>query len=563
VDRERRRRFEEYRKNEIGPVENTLLDEFADGEMDRAEFVKRASIVGLSVGATAAALEAFGHAPAAWGAREKVKAGGRLRVGIIPPPVGSLDPWTYLDQGGLETGSITGEFLVRATRTLKLIPEIAISWKPNANATVWTYKLRPGMKFQNGQPLTADDVVATYKTLTGDPKSQALSAFKGVLSPGGVVKVDSETVAFHLDAPTASFPYLTSSTTYQAIVLPANIQPGDFQKGGFATGAFTLASYTPGVGAKYNRNPGWWAGHANLDGVDVTYYTTPAAVDAALLGGQIDLIGQIQLATDRPLFGNGNVQLFTAKGSTHREICMRVDLPNPFKHWQVRQALALTLDRPAIVKTLFKGLSDLGNDSPWAPAFPSTYPLPQRNKNLRMAKQLMAAAGFRKGFSITLTTETTGEIPQLAQILKASAKAIGINLNLQILTSTAYFAGSQSGPPKGWGNTPWLNAPINITDWGGRAVPNVFLTAAFESKGIWNAPHYSNKKFDAAAKSYIGALSLKDQRKFAKIGETILLHDTPTIIPYFYYYIAAGSKKVKGYQANAQGTIYVSHTSLA
>src|SRR5690242_18061097 len=151
--------------------------------MDRAEFIKRASIVGLSAGVTATALEAFGHAPAAWGAREAPKAGGRLRIGIIPPPVGSLDPWTYLDQGGLETGSITGEFLVRATRTLKLVPEIALSWKPNANATVWTYKLRPGVKFQNGQTVTADDVVATYKTLTGDPKSQALSAFKGVLSP--------------------------------------------------------------------------------------------------------------------------------------------------------------------------------------------------------------------------------------------------------------------------------------------------------------------------------------------------------------------------------------------
>jgi peptide/nickel transport system substrate-binding protein len=189
--------------------------------------------------------------------------------------------------------------------------------------------------------------------------------------------------------------------------------------------------------------------------------------------------------------------------------------------------------------------------------------VPQRHKNIAMARQLMAAAGYHKGFGITLTTEQTGEIPQLAQILQRSVKAIGINMKLTILTSTAYFAGSQSGPPKGWGNTPWLNAPMNITDWGGRAVPNVFLTAAFESKGIWNAPHYSNKKFDKAAKSFIGAISLKDQQKYAKMGQEILLHDTPTIIPYFYYYIAAGSKKVKGYVANAQGTVYVSHVSLA
>ena len=83
-------------------------------------------------------------------------------------------------------------------------------------------------------------------------------------------------------------------------------------------------------------------------------------------------------------------------------------------------------------------------------------------------------------------------------------------MKLNILTATAYFAGTQDGPPSGWGNTPWLNAPMNITDWGHRSVPNVFLTAAFESKGIWNAAHYSNKAFDRAAKSYIGAIALKD-----------------------------------------------------
>src|SRR5262249_49754146 len=160
------------------------------------------------------------------------------------------------------------------------------------------------------------------------------------------------------------------------------------------TGAFRLSSYTPGVGAKYDRYAGWWGGHSALDGVDVTYYSDAAAVDAALLGGNIDLIGQIQLATDRPLFRNNKVQLVTAKGGTHREVCMRADAGNALKHWQVRQAIALTLDRPAIVKRLFKGLADIGNDTPWAPVYPSTAKVPQRHKDLRKAKQLMAAAGY-------------------------------------------------------------------------------------------------------------------------------------------------------------------------
>ncbi|HEV3403310.1 MAG TPA: ABC transporter substrate-binding protein [Gaiellaceae bacterium] len=561
MDRETRRRLEEYRRSEAGAVENTLLDELAAGELDRKEFLRRATLFGLSASTIAAGLTAFGNAPLAFARSAPARAGGRLRVAIIPPPTKSLDPHTYADQGGLETGGIAGEFLTRATQSLTLAPELATSWKPNANASVWVFKLRPGVKFQTGKTMNADDVVATYQRLLG-PDSGALSAFKGVLSSSGIKKVDDLTVQFSLDTPTASFPYLTSSTTYQAIILPADYKAGTFEKTPQTTGAFKLVSYSPGVGAKYDRNPTWWAGKAPLDGIDVTYYSDDAAVTAALLGGQIDLIGQIQFATGRPLFSNPNVQIFAVRGATHRQVPMRVDLHNAFADSRVRRAVALTLDRPTIVKTLFNGRADIGNDSPFAPVYPSTARVAQRHKDLRTAKQLMAAAGHRNGFSITLVTETTGEIPQLAQIIQHSVKAIGIKMTLNILTATAYFAGSQSGGPGGLGTTPWLNAPMNITDWGHRAVPNVLLNSALETGGVWNAAHYSNRRYDALVKSYEGAIALTDQRKYAKQIETILLHDTPVIFPYFYNYLAAGSTKVKGYQADALGQVYLSKTSL-
>lgn len=564
MDRESRRRFEEYRAGEAGPVENTLIDELLDGELDRSEFLQRATMLGLSASAVGLALRAFGQSPLAYAAPEAVRVGGRLKVGIIPPPVSSLDPHTYKDTGGLQTGSIAGEFLTRATQSLTLLPELALSWKPNADATIWTYKLRPNVKFQNGKTFDADDVVATYNRLV-DPNSgsQALSAFKGVLSPGGIRKIDALTVEFRLDGPTASFPYLTSSTTYQAILLPADYKLGTFEKTPQTTGAFRLVSYTPGVGAKYDRFPGWWGGTAPLDGVDVTYYTDDAATTAALLGGQVNLISQINFATGRPLFGSSNVQIFNARGATHRQVPMRVDLKNPLKDFRVRQAIALTLDRPAIVKTLFSRFADVGNDSPFAPVYPSAVRLPQRKKDIRKARALMAAAGFRRGFAIKLTTDQTGEIPQLAQIIQRSVRAIGIKMELEIITATAYFAGSQEGPPSGWGTTPWLNTPMNITDWGHRAVPNVYLTAALQTKGIWNAAHYSSARFDRASKAYIGAIALKDQRKYARQMEQILLHDTPVIFPYFYNYLGAGTKNVKGYSADAQGSVYLSKTSLA
>jgi peptide/nickel transport system substrate-binding protein len=564
MDRESMMRIEQYRRTEAGPLEGTLVDEFVDGEMDRSTFIRRASVLGLSMSLIGAALDAFGHAPLAEAAVGAGSAGGRLRLGVVPPPVTGLDPHTYKDTGGLVTGGIAGEFLLRATQSLALLPELATSWKPNGNASVWTFKLRPNIKFQNGQAFGADDVVATYDRLTAsDTGSQALSAFKGVLSPGGTKKVDNLTIEFHLDAPTANFPYLASSTTYQGILLPANYKLGTFEKTPQTTGAFKLTAYTPGVSAKYERNPGWWGGTAPLDGIDLTYYSDDSAIISALLGGQIDLINQINFVTGRALFNNSNVQIFNARGATHRQVAMRVDAKNQLKDFRVRQAIALSLDRPGIVKTLFNNLADPGNDSNFAPVYPSTdKSVPQRHKDLKLAKTLLQQAGFPRGFKITLTTEKTGEIPQLAQIIQRSVKQLGIDMKLNIETATAYFAGTQDGPPLGWGNTPWLNAPMNITDWGHRAVPNVVLTAAFRSKGIWNAAHYSNKKLDAAMTRFLGAIALKDQRRYEKQMQLILLHDTPVIVPYFYNFLAAGSKKVKGYKADAQGTVFLSHTSL-
>ena len=189
---------------------------------------------------------------------------------------------------------------------------------------------------------------------------------------------------FTLDAPTASFPYLTSSTTYQAIVLPKDYKLGSFTATPQTTGAFKLTSYTPGVGAKYDRNTTWWGGQAALDGVDVTYYADEAAMIAGLLGGQIDLCNQVQFATGRAVFNNSKVQIFSTRGATHREICLRVNLKNPIKSNLVRQAMALTLDRPSIVKKLFNGFADIGNDSPFAPVYPSTNKrVPQRTRTSR------------------------------------------------------------------------------------------------------------------------------------------------------------------------------------
>src|SRR3979490_3175798 len=110
MDRDTRDLLNEYRMNDAGPIENSLIDDFFAGEIDRGSFIRRATVVGLSAGAIGAALRAMGHTPAAYGATVLGKAGGRLRVGVIPGPTGDLEPSSFADHGRLVTGRLRRGF---------------------------------------------------------------------------------------------------------------------------------------------------------------------------------------------------------------------------------------------------------------------------------------------------------------------------------------------------------------------------------------------------------------------------------------------------------------------
>jgi ABC-type transport system substrate-binding protein len=148
----------------------------------------------------------------------------------------------------------TGEFLANSGSDLVLRPVLAESWTPNQDGSVWTFKIRQGVKFHNGATMTADDVVATIDRLA-DPKnaSNALSAFTGVLSKGGAKKIDDQTVEFHLDAPNGNFPYYLSSDNYNAIILPKDYA-GDFER---TSSAPALAGKLRQGRASFTPQRGW------------------------------------------------------------------------------------------------------------------------------------------------------------------------------------------------------------------------------------------------------------------------------------------------------------------
>jgi peptide/nickel transport system substrate-binding protein len=531
-------------------LEQHYLDELAAGRLSRREFVRRGAVIGMSGTLLSAALAACGNAnsspsSAASSAAGAATKGGTLRL-ASQTPTAAVNPLTVADLGGATMLAQTGEFLVFDTPgTGVLQPMLATSWSHNGNGSVWTFKLRPGVKFHNGQAMTADDVVYTFKQQS-DAKnaSNALSTFTGVLNPAGVVKVDDMTVAFHLEGPVGNFPYIISSDNYNLIIVPTGTNFGTWQKTFIGTGPFKLKSYTQNVGANFVANPEHWGGGPNLSATSFTFYTSQAPQLLALEGGQVDAVSAFAAQGAQGVLNNPSYQITRVRGAGHSEISMRNDVA-PFTDPRVRQAVALTLDRPSMVQGLIAGNGQIGNDSPFAPKFASTNTsVPQRAQDISKAKALLSAAGHPNGFETTLTTGQQEEAAALAQVIAESVAKIGIKMRLNVETLTAYYGKAT------YGNSDWLDATVSLVQYGDRGVPNVYLEAPLQSNGPWNAAHFKNKTYDGLVDQYVAAVDLQTQRTLAGKIETLLLQETPLMIAYFTELLAASTQHVHGLQIN-------------
>ena len=534
-----------------GEIGNHVVDEFLAGRLDRRGLLVHGARVGLVAPLLAGLL---GMAAPFRQARAQGKAGATIRVASAMPTT-AINPVTVANTGGLVMLMQTGEFLVRDMPNLVLQPCLALGWKPNDDGTVWTFALRPGVKFHDGKTMTSADVVATMDKLS-DPKngSNALSAFRGVLSKGGTKAVDDLTVEFHLDAPNGNFPYLVSSDNYNAIIVPAGYD--EFEKTFIGTGPFKLERFTPKVGASFVRNPEYWGGPVLPARTEFTFFADQQSEVLALQGKQVDVIAQVAVQGAQGLLNDPDVKLIKLRSSATREMHIRNDVPH-FADKRVRQAMAMALDRPGIVAGLFRGNADLGNDSPVAPIYPSNDPgVPQRKKDLDGAKALLAAAGVPNGFEATLTCERTQEIPDYAVLMQNACAAIGIKLTLKVEDQGAYYGSAK------FGTSDWLDSELGITSYGHRGIPNVLMNAALVSTGTWNASHFKNPAYDKLVADYVAATDLGVQRDAAGKIDRLLLDETPSIFGYFYNQLTATGADVSGVEPTAISQVFLQHATI-
>ncbi|RWP83976.1 MAG: ABC transporter substrate-binding protein [Mesorhizobium sp.] len=539
----------------LTPVENHLIDGYVDGRVSRRELLRYGSLLGLSLPVLGRVSLAAGFGVAPSMARANVQPDATIRV-ACPAPQATIDPVLAGDYGPILMFQQVGEFLCVDGPDLVLRPSLATSWKPNQDGTVWTFTLRKGVKFHSGAEMKADDVVATIDRLA-DPKnsSNALSVFKGILQKGGTKKVDDYTVEFHLDGPNGNFPYLVSSDNYNAIILSANYS-GDFEKTWNGTGPFRIEKFTRNVGASFVRNEDYWALRALPARTEFTFYRDIQPQILALQAGQVDVINKLPALAGVALLNDPAFEIIRIRSTASQPMHMQCNV-GPFKDARIRQAVALSIDREKLVNGLMKGQAVVGNDSPFAPIYPSTDPsVAQRKQDIQQAKELMKAAGVEKGFEATLTASQFLEIPAYAQLIQNWVKEIGVDLKLNIMDRGAFYGDVVLG------QSPWLDSEMGIGDFGHRGVPNVLLKSLLTSTGAWNAAKFHNEDYDRLVQNYVASLDLESQRENAGKIQRLLLKETPVLFGYFYDHLTATKKGVVGVQATAMGQLFLAGAGI-
>ena len=290
------------------------------------------------------------------------------------------------------------EPLVELDARFEPVPVLAERWESSADAKVWTFHLRRGVKFHNGKELDAQDVVFTFKRLIDPSMGSGAAATLSFLDPDGITAVDSHTVRFTTKRPVAELPVLVRNK--YTVIVPAGSRREDLKRRGVGTGPFLQESFT--LGAPYNelkRNPNYWrAGLPKAPCIRIAAVPDATARVAALSSGEGDIIPYVDVATLAAVKNNPRVKVARADGGTYWNLAMWVDTP-PFNDVRVRTAMKIVVDRKAMVDLFLLGDGIQGNDSPMPPNSPWAYSAEVPKQDIARAKTLLAAAGHPNGLS--------------------------------------------------------------------------------------------------------------------------------------------------------------------
>ncbi|MDQ2066025.1 ABC transporter substrate-binding protein [Xinfangfangia sp. CPCC 101601] len=476
------------------------------------------------------AAAALGLAPHRARAQSTPQSGGTFRMAVSDfSTADSLDPQVNEYRFMMHLQYQLRNCLIEVGPGGVLVPELATEWGPNNDLTEWTFKIRSGVEFHDGRPLTAEDVVWSLNLHRGE---KTISVAKSMLTAITDIQATGPLeVKITLSGPNAGFPAILSMINM--IIVPA--EDTDFNKG-VGTGGYILETYEPGLRSVVRKNPNYWKeGRAHFDSIEIHCIADINARTTALQTGQIDAMGFVDTTTAGLLKAFPGINLIQTQGKLHHGFAMNVTDPL-FRDADVRRAMKYAIDRHEILDKIQSGYGSIANDQPLSKAYAAHNPdLPQYEYDPERAKSLLAKAGV-SGMVVPLHVSElpfTGAV-NMAQLYAQQASAAGITIDVKREPDDGY-----------WSNI-WTKRPMFATRWSGRVNEDAMLTLVYsrESIGTFNESSWDNEAFNNAL---VAARGEKDEAKRKEIYwecQRIIWEDAGLVAPIWADFLDATSSKV-------------------
>ena len=428
------------------------------------------------------------------------------------------------------------EQLAQFDESLKAVPQLAESWEPSPDAGIWTFKLRSGVKFHDGDPLTARDVVYSYRRIL-DPavKSPGASNLSGLLDPDDIEAVDDLTVRFRLKSPNVDFPLTTIFR--QAYIIRDGAKGEDLKTQANGTGPFVLDTFVPGeTPTVFVKNPDYWqAGIPKIDALELTAIPEAPSRVAALRRGQVDIIEEPP-ATEYDSLKNGpDTTIVTQVKGNMELIAMAIDTP-PFDNLKLRQAMKYVLDRQKMVDLLVGGYGTLVNDIPISPILQYAVQDPPRPHDVAKAKQLLSEAGYPNGLTVKLAvSDVQARFIEFATVYQQLAAEAGITVELDVRPADTYW------------DVVWLKEPMYVSAYIARPVDGM-LALLYLSNADWNETHWRNPEWDALLFKARATLDVEERTRLYQQAQRWLIEEGGHLVPYMTNTIDATRKTITGWK---------------